>query len=99
MDMVGIHMVEVNGMDMVKERPSNHRLEVEDMDRADMTIEVELIEREHKGVVLERHWTGDGAERHHHGRREWEELAKLWYSECHTTFVSLDSNCLTWRRV
>jgi hypothetical protein len=50
MDMVGIHMVEVNGMYMVKERPSNHRLEVEDM-----TIEVELIEREHKGVVLERH--------------------------------------------
>jgi hypothetical protein len=27
----------------------------------DMTIEVEVIEREPEGVVLTRHWTGDGA--------------------------------------
>jgi hypothetical protein len=32
----------------------------------DMTIEVEVevIEREHEGVTLMRHWIGDRAERH-----------------------------------
>jgi hypothetical protein len=29
--------------------------------REDMTIEVKVIEREPEGVVLMRHWTGDGA--------------------------------------
>jgi hypothetical protein len=32
MNMVGIHMVEVEGMDMVEERPSNHRPEDEGTD-------------------------------------------------------------------
>jgi hypothetical protein len=30
----------------------------------DMTVEMEMVEREHEGVVLVRHWTGDGAEKH-----------------------------------
>jgi hypothetical protein len=48
-------------MDMVKEHPSNHRPEVEGIDREDtdmgedMTVEVEVVEREHEGVVLVRH--------------------------------------------
>jgi hypothetical protein len=52
-DMVGIHMVE--------ERPSNHRLEVEGIDKEDsdmgedMMVEMEMVEREHGGVVLVRH--------------------------------------------
>jgi hypothetical protein len=33
MDMVGIHIV-----DMVEERPSNHRLEVEGIDREDIDM-------------------------------------------------------------
>jgi hypothetical protein len=27
-------------------------------------VEVEMVESEHEGVVLVRHWTGNGAERH-----------------------------------
>jgi hypothetical protein len=50
-------------------------------------------------VVLERHWIGDGAERHRQAHQEWEELAKSGCSKGHTTFASWDSNCLTWRRV
>jgi hypothetical protein len=58
-------------MDMVEEHYHlmNHRSEVKGMDRGDngmgedMTVEV--VEREHEGVVLVRHWTVDGAERHH----------------------------------
>jgi hypothetical protein len=66
----------VEGMDMVEVRPSNHRLGVEGMDRVDsdigenMTVEVEVVEREHEGVVLVSHWTGDGAERHQRARQE-----------------------------
>jgi hypothetical protein len=92
MDIVGIHMVDVEGMDMVKERMSNHRSKVEGMDREDsdmgedMTVEVEVVEREHEGVVLAMHWIGDGAKRHQQGHREWEELAKSRCSEGHTTF-------------
>jgi hypothetical protein len=60
------------GMDTVEEHyhQMNHRPEMESMDREDsdvgkdMTDEVEMVEREHEGVVLMRHWTGDGAERH-----------------------------------
>jgi hypothetical protein len=58
------------GMNMVEERSSNHRPEVEGIDREDidmmedMTVEVEVIEREHESVVLVRHWTGDGVEIH-----------------------------------
>jgi hypothetical protein len=81
-DMVGIHMVEVGHMDTMKEHYhlTNHRPELEGMDREDtimgedMTVEVEVVEREHEDVVLVRHWTGDGAERHRRARREWEEL-------------------------
>jgi hypothetical protein len=64
-------------MDIVEERLSNHRLEVESIDRedsnmrADMTVEVEVIER-HEGIVLVRHWTGDGAEMHQRAHWEWE---------------------------
>jgi hypothetical protein len=65
-------------MDMVKEHPSNHRPEVEGIDREDtdmgedMTVEVEVVEREHEGVVLVRHWTCDGAKRHRQPHWEWE---------------------------
>jgi hypothetical protein len=38
--------------------------------------ELKVVEREPDGVVLVRHWTGDGAARHHRTRREWEELVK-----------------------
>jgi hypothetical protein len=77
MDMAGIHMMKVECMDMVEERPSKERLEVEDMDMAkdmmvedlmveDLTVEVnvEVVEREHEGMVLAKHWIGDRAERH-----------------------------------
>jgi hypothetical protein len=37
----------------------------EDSDmREDMMVEVEVVKREHEGVVLAMHWTGDGAKRH-----------------------------------
>jgi hypothetical protein len=37
----------------------------EDSDmREDMTVEVEVVKREHESVVLAMHWTGDGAKRH-----------------------------------
>jgi hypothetical protein len=42
----------------------------------DMTVEV--VEREHEGVILARHWTSDGAERYRRAHQEWEELAKSW---------------------
>jgi hypothetical protein len=48
----------------------NHRPNVEGMDRddsdmgVDMMVEVEVVEREHEGVVLVRHWTSDGPKRH-----------------------------------
>jgi hypothetical protein len=65
----------------------------------DMTVEVEVVEREYEGVVLVRHWTSDGVERHRQARREWEDLAKLECSKGHTMFASQDSNCSTWCRV
>jgi hypothetical protein len=52
----------------VVEHPSNHRPEVEVIDRddtgmgEDMMVEVEVVEREHEGMVFAMHWTGDGAE-------------------------------------
>jgi hypothetical protein len=60
-------------MDMVDEyyHPTNHRPEVEGIDREDsdmeedMTVEVEVIEREYKNVVLVRHLTSDRVEMHH----------------------------------
>jgi hypothetical protein len=44
--------------------PMNHQPEVEDIDREDMPVEVGVVEREHKGMVLMRHWTDDGAGSH-----------------------------------
>jgi hypothetical protein len=81
-------------MNMVEERPSNHRLEVEGIDikdsdmGEDMTIEIDVIEREHEDVVLARHWIGDGVEMHQRGRQEWKELTKSECSEGHTMFAS-----------
>jgi hypothetical protein len=49
--------------------PINYRSEVECIDRKDsgmgedITVEVEVVEREHECVVLARHYTRDGAER------------------------------------
>jgi hypothetical protein len=94
MDMVGIYMVEVDGMDMVEERLLNHRLKVEgintedsDMEE-DITVEVDVVEREHEGMVLARHWTSDEAEMQRRARREWDELTTSGYSKGHTTFTS-----------
>jgi hypothetical protein len=98
-------MVEVEGMNMVVEHPSNHQSKVEDIDREDsdmgddMTIEVEVVEREHESVVFMRHWSDDGAERYRPSCREWEELAKSGCSKGYTTFASRDSNYSTWHRV
>jgi hypothetical protein len=36
----------------------------------DMTVEVEVVERESEGVVSTRHWTGDEATRHRRARCE-----------------------------
>jgi hypothetical protein len=57
---------EVRDMNMVEEyyHLMNHRSYVESMDMEDITVEVEVVEREHEGVVLTRHWTNDGAKRH-----------------------------------
>jgi hypothetical protein len=74
--------MEVEGMDTEVEHPSKERSEMEGMDTEDidavedMTMEVEVVEREHDGVVLARHWIDDGVERHRRTHREWEELAK-----------------------
>jgi hypothetical protein len=95
------HRLEVASIDMVDEHyhPMNHRLEVEGIDREDssmrkdMMVEVEVVGREPEGVVLARHWNGDGATRHRRTRQEWEELVKSGYSKGQPTFVSRDSNC------
>jgi hypothetical protein len=72
----------------------------EDIDMAeDMIVEVEVVERKHEGVVLVRHWIGDGVDRYQRARHEWDELAKSGCSEGHTMFVSWDSNFSTWHRV
>jgi hypothetical protein len=67
-----MNIVEVEGVDMVEEHyhPTNHRPEVEGINRKDsdmgedMTIELKVDEREHVGVVLARQWTSDGAKKH-----------------------------------
>jgi hypothetical protein len=61
----------------------------------DMTVEVEVVEREHEDMVLTRHWTGDGAEMHQQAHPKYEELMKLGCSKGHTTFASWDFNYLT----
>jgi hypothetical protein len=59
----------------------------------DVTVEVEVVERELDGVMLVRYWTSDGAVRHRRAHREWEELVKLGCSKGHTTFACRDSSC------
>jgi hypothetical protein len=82
------HRPEVESMDTVEEHfhPMNHWPEVEGMDTVDIVwgdraAELEVVKREPEGVVLVRHWIGDGAARHHRTRQEWEELAKLGCSK------------------
>jgi hypothetical protein len=60
--------------------------------KEDRTTELEVVEREPEGVILTRHWTGDGAVRHRRTRREWEELTKPGCSKDQFTFVSQDSS-------
>jgi hypothetical protein len=55
-------------------------------------VELEVVEREPEGVVLVRHWTGDGAARHRRTRREWEELVKPGCSKDQPTFATQDSS-------
>jgi hypothetical protein len=59
MNMTSVHMVELEDIDMMEERSLNHRSEVEGIDREDIdTVEnmmVEVVKREHEGVVLVRH--------------------------------------------
>jgi hypothetical protein len=48
----------VEGIDMVEERPSKNRPEVEAMDMVDNMItevDMEVIEREHEGMVFAKH--------------------------------------------
>jgi hypothetical protein len=95
------HRPEVEGMDTVEEHfhPMNHRPEVEGMDamdtgmEEDRAVELEVVKREPKGVVLVMHWTNDGAVRHRRTHREWEELVKPRYSKDQPTFATQDSNC------
>jgi hypothetical protein len=105
MEVEGMNMVEkrpskerpkVEGMDMVEEHPTKEWSEIEGLDMVEDTT-AEVIEREHEGVVLVKHWIDDGAERHRQTHRE-RELAK---SGCrgHNMFASSDSNCLTLCRV
>jgi hypothetical protein len=77
----------------------NHRPEVEGMYtvntgmREDRAAELDVIEREPKGVVLVRHCIDDGAARHRRSRREWEELVKSGCSEDRLTFTTQDFSC------
>jgi hypothetical protein len=53
---VPTHRSEDEGMDMVEDRPSKERANVEDIDMVeDMTAEVDVVEREYECVVLMRH--------------------------------------------
>jgi hypothetical protein len=52
MDLAGIHMVEVEGTNMVEERLSKEGPKVEGMDMVEVVL------------VSVKHWIGDGAERH-----------------------------------
>jgi hypothetical protein len=100
------HRPEVEGMDTVEEHfhSMNHRPEVEGIDTVDTgmgedrTAEMEVVEREPDGVVLVRHWTGDGAARHHRTHREWEELVKPGCSKDQHAFATQDSSCSSPRR-
>jgi hypothetical protein len=94
------HRPEVESMNTLEEHfhLMNHLPEVKAMDTVDTDMgedraaELEVIEREPVGMVLARHWTGDGAMRHRQTRREWEELVKPVYSKDQPTFATHDSN-------
>jgi hypothetical protein len=72
MDTVEEHFHPMNHRPKVEEHfhLMNHRPEVEGIDTVDTAMgedrvtELEVIKREPEGVVLTRHWTGDGAARH-----------------------------------
>jgi hypothetical protein len=72
MNMVSSNMVEVDSMDTVEEYfyPMNHKSEVEGMYTVDTGMgedraaKLEVVESETEGMVLARHWTGDGEVRH-----------------------------------
>jgi hypothetical protein len=83
MDMTDIHMVEVKGMNMVKERPSKEWPEVEGLSNEwpevegtymvkDITakVDVEVVKREDNDTVLTKHWIGDRAKRHQRTHQE-----------------------------
>jgi hypothetical protein len=57
----------VEGKDMVDERPSKQRTEVEGMDMVEDTttteVDAKVVEREHEGVILAKHLTNNEAER------------------------------------
>jgi hypothetical protein len=95
------HRPEVEGMNTVEEHfyPMNHRPEVDDMNtvdtgmRKDRATKLKVVERELEDVVLTRHWTGDGAARHHRTHRECKELAKPECSKYQPIFATQDSSC------
>jgi hypothetical protein len=62
-------------------------------------VEVKVVEREHEGVVLARHWISDGVAMRRRAHQEQEEVAKLGCLRGHTTFACRDYSCLIWRRV
>jgi predicted esterase YcpF (UPF0227 family) len=74
------------------EHPSNQWSEVEGIDREDIDMSedmtVDVVQRKHEGVMLARHWIGDGADRYQRAHQKWDELAKSGWSEGHTTFAS-----------
>jgi hypothetical protein len=79
MDMTDIHMMELKGMNMMEECPSNEWPEVEDTNMVkDITIKVvvEVVKREDNDAVLAKHWIGDRAERHQRTHQK-QELVKL----------------------
>jgi hypothetical protein len=63
------HRPEVEGMDTMEKHfhPMNHWSEVEGMDTVDTGMgedraaELKVVEREPKGMVLMRHWTGEAS--------------------------------------
>jgi hypothetical protein len=74
MDMMGIHMMEdmgmvekrpskVEGMNTEEERLSKKRSEVKSMNMVEDMM-TEVVEREHKDMVLARHWIENGVERY-----------------------------------
>jgi hypothetical protein len=58
----------------------------------DRAAQLKVVEREPEGVVLARHWTGNGAVSHRQTHREWEELVKLGCSKDQPSFVTQDSS-------